>query len=349
MKGIILHGGQGTRLRPLTHTGPKQLIKVAGKPISQWALEKLKAAGIKEVGIILGENSPQKVIDYYKDGQEFGMKITYFYQGKARGIAEAVYRTKDFVGNDPFIVFLGDNIILDDLSLLRDGNSDASILLAKVNNPKQFGVAIIKDNKIEKLVEKPKEQISDLALVGVYYFTKVIFDSIEALKPSKRGELEITEAIQNLIDSGRTVRYSIVEGWWKDTGNPSDILEANMKLLDRYIAESTGGDIENSNILGRVRIGRNTKVVNSRIIGPTHIGDNVKLEGCVIGSYTSIGDGSNIRDSQISFSMILDDVNIENVNISSSIIGNNSRVIKANKVGLGNELILGENSSVQIR
>ena len=349
MKGVILHGGQGTRLRPLTHTGPKQLISIAGKPISRWALEKLINLGIKEVAIILGENNPKKVIEYYGDGSEFGIEITYFYQGKARGIAEAVYRVRDFTKDEKFIVFLGDNVILQDLDGFSEGSFDASILLARVPRPEQYGVAVLDGEKIVKLVEKPKKHISDYALVGVYLFGPEIYSCIEALKPSLRGELEITEAIQLLIDRGKIVKYNIIEGWWKDTGNPGDLLEANMKLLDRYAIERNKGAVENSTLLGRVIVGTNTKIVNSKIMGPTYIGENVEITDSIIGSYSSIGNFTRIIKSQISYSIVFENNLIQNMDISDSIIGK-STVLERAKEGLGSSrFIIGENTNIRVR
>jgi glucose-1-phosphate thymidylyltransferase len=349
MKGVILHGGQGTRLRPLTHTGPKQLINIAGKPISQWALEKLIKIGIKDIAIILGENNPTKVIEYYGDGSKFGANITYYYQGKARGIAEAVYRVKDFTKDDKFVVFLGDNVILDDLDNMIRGDFDASILLAKVPNPEQFGIAVLDGDSVSRLIEKPKEHISDYALVGVYLFNSVIFECIESLKPSSRGELEITEAIQLLIDRKKTVKHSIINGWWKDTGNPGDLLEANMKLLDRYSEETNNGELINSTILGRVFIGKNSRVENSRIIGPAYIGDDVQISGSFIGAYSSIGNHTVIRNSQVSYSLVLESGNINGVNLSDSIIGKNTVLEKTGSENSSSKFILGENTKISMR
>ncbi len=346
MKGIILHGGKGTRLRPLTHTGPKQLISIAGKPISQWALEKLIRMGIKDIAIILGENNPTKVIEYYGDGYEFGVNISYYYQGKARGIAEAVYRVRDFTGDDRFVVFLGDNVILDDLDSMMMDNCDASILLAKVPRPEQFGVAELNEDKIIRLVEKPKEHISDYALVGVYLFGPEIYSCIESLKPSARGELEITEAIQLLIDRGMNVKHSIINGWWKDTGNPGDLLEANMKLLDKYSEEINDGELVNSTILGRVQIGKNSRIENSRIIGPAYVGDNVQISDCLIGAYSSIGNFSIIRDSNISYSLVLENCNVKDINLSDSIIGKNAILERRSNEKSSSSFIVGENTKI---
>lgn len=349
MKGVILHGGQGTRLRPLTHTGPKQLINIAGKPISQWALEKLIKLGIDEIAIILGENNPTKVIEHFGDGTDFGVKITYYYQGKARGIAEAVYRVRDFTKDDDFIVFLGDNVIIDDLDTMSNKVCDASILLAKVAKPEQFGVAVLSGEEIIRLVEKPQEHISDYALVGVYRFNSEIFDCIEALKPSARGELEITEAIQMLIDKGKRVEYSIIDGWWKDTGNPSDLLEANMKLLDKYTEENNNGEILNSYILGRVFIGRNARIKNSRIIGPTFIGENVEINDSVIGAYSSVGKSVKVTKSKMSYSLVLEESQLNNVDISDSIIGKKTVLEKTEDNVKSSNFIIGENTRIMVR
>ncbi|QXJ34838.1 glucose-1-phosphate thymidylyltransferase [Saccharolobus shibatae] len=344
MEAVILHGGQGTRLRPLTHTGPKQLIKVAGKPVSQWVLEQIRDAGIKDVITILGDNNPTRVVEYYGDGSRFNVSIRYVYQGKARGLADAIYRVKDLV-SDRFIVYLGDNIVPYDLSKFSNFHGSASILLAKVDNPQRFGVAIIKDEKVVKLIEKPKERISDLALVGVYGFTREIFEVIENLKPSWRGELEITDAIQGLIDKGRGVEYQIVDGWWKDTGTPKDILEANYFLLDKHTVRRIEGEVKDSTIDGRVVIERGASIINSIIRGPVYIGVGSKVVNSYIGPFTSIGDNCIIENSEIENSVLLDNVTVKGVSLMDSLIGNNSRVEKGNK---WQKLIVGENSTVII-
>ncbi|MCG2884746.1 MAG: glucose-1-phosphate thymidylyltransferase, partial [Sulfolobales archaeon] len=344
MQGVILHGGQGTRLRPLTHTGPKQLIKVAGKPVSQWVLEQLRDSGIRDIVIVLGDNNPNKVVEYYGDGSRFGVKITYVYQGKARGLADAVYRVKDVITEDRFLVYLGDNIVpYDDLSSFLSFKGSASILLAKVDNPNRFGVAVIKEGKVVKLVEKPKERISDLALVGVYGFTKEIFDVIEDLKPSWRGELEITDAIQGLIDRGREVEYRIIDGWWKDTGTPKDILEANSFLLDKHAERRIEGEVRDSSVDGRVIIEKGALVENSTVRGPAYIGKGTKVMNSYIGPFTSIGDDCEVKDSEIEHSVVLDNVKVEGVSMMDSLVGNNSSVVKGKRWV---KLVIGENSRV---
>jgi len=237
MRGILLHGGFGTRLRPLTHTGPKQLLCVAGKPVSQWCLEDLRDSGIRRIGVILGELSPERVVEYYGDGSWLGVEITYIYQGYPYGLAHAVYLTRDYVGDEPFVVYLGDNILLEGIRKFvkdfEESDADALILLTKVENPQRFGVAKFDEHgRLVGLVEKPRVPPSNLALVGIYMFRPPhIFKAIERLRPSWRGELEITDAIQKLIDWGLKVEYRVVTGWWKDTGTPKDILDANRLLL----------------------------------------------------------------------------------------------------------------------
>jgi len=346
LQGVILHGGQGTRLRPLTHTGPKQLIKVAGKPVSQWVLEQLRDSGIRDIVIVLGDNNPNKVVEYYGDGSRFGVKITYVYQGKARGLADAVYRVKDVITEDRFLVYLGDNIVpYDDLSSFLSFKGSASILLAKVDNPNRFGVAVIKEGKVVKLVEKPKERISDLALVGVYGFTKEIFDVIEDLKPSWRGELEITDAIQGLIDRGREVDYRIIEGWWKDTGTPKDILEANSFLLDKHAERRIEGEVRDSSVDGRVIIEKGALVENSTVRGPAYIGKGTKIINSYIGPFTSIGDDCEVKNSEIEYSVVLDNVKVEGVSMMDSLVGNSSSVVKGKRWV---KLVIGENSRVEL-
>jgi glucose-1-phosphate thymidylyltransferase len=346
LQGVILHGGQGTRLRPLTHTGPKQLIKVAGKPVSQWVLEQLRDSGIRDIVIILGDNNPNKVVEYYGDGSRFGVKITYVYQGKARGLADAVYKVKDVITEDRFLVYLGDNIVpYDDLSSFLSFKGSASILLAKVDNPNRFGVAVIKEGKVVKLVEKPKERISDLALVGVYGFTKEIFDVIEDLKPSWRGELEITDAIQGLIDRGREVDYRIIDGWWKDTGTPKDILEANSFLLDEHAERRIEGEVRDSSVDGRVIIEKGALVENSTVRGPAYIGKGTKIMNSYIGPFTSIGDDCEVKNSEIEYSVVLDNVKVEGVSMMDSLVGNSSSVVKGKRWV---KLVIGENSRVEL-
>lgn len=297
MKGIILHGGFGTRLRPLTHTGPKQLIPVANKPISHYVFDDLLEAGIYDIAILLGSAYPEKVMDYFGDGGSFGAKITYVQQGEPKGIAHAVGLCKDFVGADKFVVYLGDNLLKGGVrkyvEKFLDGELDAMILLNQVEDPTRFGVAEFDLNgKLVKLVEKPKTPPSKYALTGIYFLTSSIFEAIKDLKPSWRGELEITEALQTLISSGYKVGYDVVSGWWKDTGTPEDILDANRLVLDELEPSIKGSVEDGSSIQGRVFVDEGSTVKKGALIrGPCVIGKNSTIEPAVyIGPYTSIGD-----------------------------------------------------------
>ncbi|MCK4314107.1 glucose-1-phosphate thymidylyltransferase, partial [Candidatus Bathyarchaeota archaeon] len=306
MKGVILHGGHGTRLRPLTHTGPKQLIPIANKPISQYVLENLKNSGITDIAIVLGDTYPEKVKEYYGNGAKLNVKITYITQTEPKGIAHAVGLCEKHLGNVPFVVYLGDNLLKGGINNLvqkfETSNHDAMILLCQVKEPEQFGVAKFDENgKLLQLIEKPKEPPSNYALTGIYFFKPVILKMIKQLKPSWRGELEITEAIQLLLEKGYNVGYQTVKGWWKDTGTPEDILEANRLVLDELHPEIQGIIKNNTSIQGRVAVGKNTTVKDNALIrGPTIIGENTTIEPNVyIGPYTSIGNNCTIKRGEI--------------------------------------------------
>ncbi len=359
MKGVLLHGGFGTRLRPLTHTGPKQLIKVAGKPVSQWCLEDLRDAGIKKVAVILGELAPERVIETYGDGSALGIEITYVYQGYPYGLAHAVYITKDFVRDEPFVVYLGDNILVEGIGSyvkrFEESDADAMILLTEVEDPTKFGVAQFDErDKLVKLVEKPRVPPSNYALVGVYMFRPpTIFRAIEKLKPSWRGELEITDAIQKLIDWGYRVDYAIVRGWWKDTGTPDDILEANRLLLDHKIRGAViRGSVSNgARVEGRVVVDEGAKLLEGCIVrGPAYIGKNTVIgPRTYVGPYTSIGDNCTLEDVEIENSVIMDNVLIEGgIRIFDSIIGSSTIIRRGSARPQGLRMILGENTKVEL-
>ncbi|MEM0488942.1 MAG: glucose-1-phosphate thymidylyltransferase [Candidatus Bathyarchaeia archaeon] len=353
MKGVILHGGAGTRLRPLTFSGPKQLIPVANKPVSQYVLEDLRDSGIKEVAIVLGETFPELVRNYYGDGSRFGVTITYVYQGRPLGIAHAISLCKDFVGDDRFVVYLGDNILQNGIkSYLREfvnSDYDAMILLKEVEDPTRFGVAEFdKDGRLVRLVEKPKVPPSKYALVGVYFLTPLIFDMIRRLKPSWRGEYEITDALQMLIDEGYNVGYRFVSGWWLDTGKKDDILYANALILDERVERRIEGEIINSKVEGRVSIERGTKVVNSVVRGPAIIGESCYIENSFIGPYTSVGRNSNIINSNIEYSVIMEGAQIVGVDrLEESLIGRNAKVVKNSKRNVV-RLHVGDYSEVEV-
>ena len=354
MKGVILHGGAGTRLRPLTFTGPKQLIPVANKPVSQYVLEDLVSSGITNIAIILGETFPELVREYYGDGSKFGCKITYIYQGKPLGIAHAVGLTRDFIGDDKFVVYLGDNLlqygIKEYVDYFLSSDLDGMILLKEVEDPRAFGVAEFnEDGELVRIIEKPKEPPSNYAVIGVYFLTPVVFDIIKRLKPSWRGEYEITDTFQLMMDEGYKVGYKIVKGWWFDTGKASDILMVNATILDEKIKRDVRAHIKNSRIEGRVTIGKGTYIENSVVRGPCIIGKNCTIENSFIGPYTSIGNNVKIIDSSIEYCIILDNTLIMGIDrMEESLIGKNSKI---RKVG-GNRSIMkfniGDFSEIEI-
>jgi len=357
LKGIILHGGHGTRLRPLTHTGPKQLLPIANKPMSQYALEDLKTAGITEIGIIIGDVYPEKVKEYYGTGEKFGVKITYIYQDAPKGISHAIRLCKDFIGDDKFIVYLGDNVLrknlIDYTQKFQTSDSDAMILLCEVDEPQRFGVAELdKDDpsKIKKIMEKPKDPPSNLAVIGIYFLTTKIFDIIDKLKPSWRGELEITEALQLLMDNGNKIEYDTVTGWWKDTGTPEDIIHANKLVLDSIGTENQFLIDVDSKIQDGIVIGKNTQVSrDSFITGHVIIGKNCKIGPAVrLGPYVSVGDNCTLKNCNIENSIIMSDCKIDSkIDFSSSIIAHGSE-IEDNNTPKKHEFLLGERSHLKL-
>lgn len=355
MKGLILAGGHGTRLRPLTHTGPKQLIPLANKPNILYCLEDLRDAGITDVGVILGDILPEKVKELLGDGSGFGVGITYIVQGFPAGIAHAILCAESFLGDDAFCVYLGDNVLKGGIrSMVREFEEhgyEAEVMLCHVPNPEKFGVAELDaQGHIVSLVEKPKAPKSDLALVGIYLLRKSIFPIIRGLKPSWRNELEITEALDHLRTQGGKLKAHTVTGWWKDTGKPEDILEANHLLLDG-IEKKVDGTIEDTaRIEGRVQIGKGTVVKSGSVIrGPAVIGaDCVIGPNTYVGPYTSIGDGSRLVEADIEASIVIGDCVIEGTDkIVNSLIGRHTTIRSKGK-GLprGHQLVLGENSTL---
>lgn len=342
MKGIILHGGHGTRLRPLTHTGPKQLLPIANKPMSEYCLESIKETGIKDIAIIIGGIGSDKVKEYYGNGEKFDVRITYIHQDFPRGISHAISLCKDFVGDEKFLVFLGDNIIqksIKNISIdFEKSNVDASILLCEVDNPSRFGIADIKNGKIKKIIEKPKNPPTNLAVTGIYFLTPIIFDVIKRLKPSWRNELEITDALDMLLKENYTITYNMITDYWKDTGTPEDIIHANKAILENLA----------KNKEGNMSIGNQTVVANTvKIIEPVIIGNNCRIEGeTTIGPNTSIGNECIISGGIIRDSIIMNNCEIEkNVNIKNSIISSNSK-IKQNSHQNEQVFLLGEGTKI---
>ena len=356
MKGVILHGGFGTKLRPLTHTGPKQLIPIANKPVSQYVLEDLRNSGVDDIAIILGNIHPEKAREHYGDGKRFDVKISYLYQDEPKGIAHAVSLCEDYVKTDAFIVYLGDNLlkggISDFVKRFKDSDYAAMVLLCEVENPERFGVAKIdSEGRLVQLIEKPKEPPSNYALTGIYFFTTVIFEMIKKLKASWRGELEITDALQLLLDNGYKVGYQVVQGWWKDTGTPEDILEANRLVLDELKPETKGRIESQASLQGRVALGKNSIIKKASLVrGPVTIGENTTIAPNVyIGPYTSIGNHCTIEGGEIENSIIMDSCTINvKERIVDSIIAPHSQITSSKGTPKGKRFILGERTYIEL-
>ncbi len=363
MKGLILAGGHGTRLRPITHTSNKHLIPLANKPMLFYAIETLKDADITDIGIIVGHTQQriEEIKDAVGDGSQFGVKVTYIEQDAPRGLAHAVKIAKDFLttnnSNGKFVVHLGDNILKGGIKkyveIFLNQNIDSLILLKRIPNPNRFGVAEIKDGKLVRLVEKPKIPPSDLAMVGIYMLNGSIFDSIEKLKPSWRGEYEITEAVQGIINSGKNVHHAIVDAeWWKDPGDPSGILEANRLLLDELTSFNKGIVEDGAAIIGKVGIDEGTVVKKGASVrGPVIIGKNCVIESDAhIGPYTSIGDNTIIKNVEIESSVVIGDSKINcRQRITDSLIGKNVTIIETfGTPSKSVQLVVGEHSVLKI-
>jgi glucose-1-phosphate thymidylyltransferase len=352
MKALVLAGGEGSRLRPITHTNAKQLIPIANTPILFHALQAIADAGVVDVGIVVGHTAGE-VEAAVGDGSAWGLRgVTYIPQEAPLGLAHAVLTAERFVGDEPFVMYLGDNVLLEGLGgfvqEFERHRPNAQIFLARVPEPERFGVAVLEGDRVARLVEKPKEHISDLALVGVYLFDRTIVEAAKTLRPSWRGELEITDAIQRLIDDGRTVRASMVSGWWKDTGRPEDLLEANRMML-RQLRTRNDGEVDGeSRLAGTVVIERGAKVARSAIRGPAIIGEGTVVEDSVIGPDVSISYGCTVRGSQIEDSIVMEQCSIEEVRaMAGSILGKGVEVRRAGRPQMY-RLIVGDQSQVQV-
>jgi glucose-1-phosphate thymidylyltransferase len=352
LKALVLSGGKGTRLRPLTFTLAKQLIPLANKPVLGYVLDQVAQTGITQIGVIVAPETGQYVKEYIKNGKEWNANITYIPQ-EPLGLAHAVKTAKSFLGDDAFIMCLGDNLqgqgLITYVQRFKKEKMDALILLKPVDDPTKFGVATLdKEDSIIGLVEKPKEPSSNLAIVGTYIFSNKIFNAIDQIKPSWRDELEITDAIQKMIDLGYTVKAEILDTWWLDTGKKDDILTANAKVLDEYTQQNIQGTIQDSKIEGRVTIPKTAKIINSTIRGPCVIGDDCIIENSFIGPYTSIGNQTKIANSNIEYSVILSQSQIIDVDrLEESLIGKNAKVTKNHRNGCL-KLHVGDYSEVEI-
>jgi glucose-1-phosphate thymidylyltransferase len=353
VKAIVLAGGSGTRLRPITHTSAKQLVPVANKPVLFYGLEAIREAGITEVGIVVGDTEPA-IRAAVGSGEAFGLRVTYIRQSAPLGLAHAVLVAREFLGDDDFVMYLGDNFIVGGITALveefRASRPDAHIMLTPVPDPAQFGVAELDgEGQLIGLEEKPDRPKSDLALVGVYLFTPAVHEAVDQLAPSRRGELEITEAIQWLVQSGRKVTSTVISGYWKDTGNVADMLEVNRMVLESAERAVAGEVDEASELIGRVIIEAGAKVTGSRIVGPVIIGAGAEVTGSYIGPFTSVAADCTIADSEIEYSIILERTSIQGVRrIEASLIGHDVEVTPAPRVCQAHRLVLGDHSKVQI-
>ena len=352
MKALVLSGGKGTRLRPLTFTCAKQLIPVANKPILGYVLDQVAATSIKKVGIITAPETGQFVKDYVDGGSNWNLNVTYIPQ-EPLGLAHAVKTAKRFLGQDSFVMCLGDNVTGQSLNSFvkkfKSGHLDALIILKEVENPSSFGIAQLDEKgNIIKLVEKPKTPMGNLAIIGTYIFSNKVHQAIERIKPSWRGELEITDAIQEMINMGFSVKAEILNSWWLDTGKKDDILSANAKILDEYVQRDVKGTVTNSTIDGRVKVEPEAKIVNSIVRGPCAIGKNVLIENSFIGPYTSVGDGSIIFNSNLEYCVIQENVTIKDVErLEDSLIGKNAKVTR-NQRNRTIKLHVGDYSEVEV-
>ena len=349
MKGLLLSGGHGTRLRPITYSQQKQLIPVANKPILFYAIEDLIEAGIREIGIIIGGPNKDQVIDTVK-ASNWEAEIKFIYQDEPKGLAHAILVAEEFLDED-FVMYLGDNIlregIVEHAKKFKENNYDASIMLTEVENPQQFGVADIKKDGSIRLVEKPAVPPSNLALIGVYFFKPIVFESCKSIKPSWRNELEITDTIQWLIDNNYKVGWTKIEGWWKDTGKPEDILEANRLVLDDIKMNNEGTIKGRSRIIGRVTIGKGAKIENSLLKGPSLVGENCLIKNSYVGPYTSIGMDCIIEDTEIEDSIVMQKSEISGGGrIIESLIGKEVKIKRKTDLPSGKKVVVGDNSEL---
>ncbi|HDR72339.1 MAG TPA: glucose-1-phosphate thymidylyltransferase [Methanoculleus sp.] len=353
MKGLILSGGHGVRLRPITYSQQKQLIPIANKPILFYCIEDLINAGVQDIGIVVGPNKEQvmnTVLSFKWDAN-----IEFFCQDAPRGLAHAVKISEEFLKDEKFIMYLGDNLLKGGINgFVRDfvdAKVESSLLLTRVEDPQHYGVALVDEQRkvILQLLEKPKKPPSNLSIVGIYGLTPSIFEAIDNIKPSWRGEFEITDALHWLIEKGYSIRYDLVEGWWKDTGKPEDLLEANRLILDGICSENKGC-IENSRINGRIVIGDNTVIEeHSTIAGPTIIGDNCTISNAYVGPFTSIGNNCRIIDTEVENSIVLDGSDIvHGGKIIESLIGKDVKIRKNNSLPKGKKLVIGDNSEIEL-
>jgi len=375
MKGLVLSGGAGTRLRPITHTSAKQLVPVANKPVLFYGLEAFREAGITEVGIVVGDTAAE-IEAAVGDGSRFGLRVTYLPQDAPLGLAHAVLISEEYLGDEPFVMYLGDNLLREGIAhfvrRFEESGPDALILLQHVDDPQSYGIAELDGDTVVRLVEKPKQPRSDLALVGVYLFTPAVFESVKAIEPSWRNELEITDAIQHMIDRGRRVEPHTVTGWWKDTGKLEDILEANRLILSTLHGEDAdareartkaagrgamcaeaivAGSVDASSSLeGPVSVGAGTQLVNTRVRGPVVIGERCTVTNAFIGPYTALADDVEVRDAEIEHSIVLENSRICSLGarMTDSLVGRNVQIDRSDGHPVAYRFMVGDSSRIGI-
>jgi glucose-1-phosphate thymidylyltransferase len=353
LKGLVLSGGRGTRLRPITHTSAKQLVPVANKPVLFYGLEAMAHAGIRDVGIIIAPETGEEIRGATGDGSRFGLRITYIEQDEPKGLAHAVLTAEPFLGSSPFVMYLGDNLLKDGIKEFvddfRKSEPDALILLTSVPDPELYGVAELDGDRVKRLIEKPKDPPSNLALVGVYMFTPAIFDASRSIEPSWRDELEITDAIQMLIDRGLRVEPHIVRGWWKDTGHLQDLLDANRLILED-LEPRVEGELIDTQIEGRVVIERGARLERATVRGPAIIGSGARISDAYIGPYCAIDENVRIERAEVEHSIIMADSSVCDLagRMEASLIGRNVSLRRNNALPRAYRFMLGDNSEVQI-
>ncbi|RLG08531.1 MAG: glucose-1-phosphate thymidylyltransferase [Thaumarchaeota archaeon] len=352
MKALVLCGGKGTRLRPLTYTLPKQLVPVANRPILHYVMDQIHSTGIREVGVIIAPETGEKVKEALSPNP-WGFRFEFILQEEPKGLAHAVKVAQDFLGNEPFLMYLGDNLIGETIvpfvEEFKRSGAEAMILLKEVEDPRMFGVAAVDETgQVRFLIEKPKEPPSNLALVGIYLFSPAIHEAISEIKPSWRGEFEITDAIQRLLEKGKNVKSYILKRWWLDTGKKDDLLEANRVVLDEFIKEDVKGEVdENSKIVGRVSLAKGAQVKGSTIRGPVVIGEETVIENSFIGPYTSIGSRCIIKDTALEHSVILENTKITAIErLEDSVIGRNAVISKSKRNNRALSLMVGDDAEV---
>ena len=353
LKGLILSGGKGTRLRPITHTSAKQLVPVANKPVLFYGVEAMVRAGIEEIGIIIAPETGPEIVEVVGDGSRWGVRITFIEQDAPSGLAHAVLTAEPFLGDSPFVMYLGDNLLqggIDDLvAAFKEHEPDALILLTPVDEPQHFGVAELEDGRVVRLQEKPPEPRTNLALVGVYMFTAGIHDAARAIEPSARGELEITDAIQWLVDEGKRVEPHVVRGWWKDTGRLDDMLEANRLILET-IETRVDGELVDAQLDGRVIVEEGATLTRTTVRGPAVIGAGAQLTDCYIGPYSAIGEDCVVERAEVEHSILLARSEVRGLEgrMESSLLGRNVKIGRGDRQPKAYRFMVGDNSEIGI-